>query len=149
MASYQKYHTKHGYLWRYQISQNGKRIGQRGFKSKAEARISAQRAEEKMCKGIVDTNQTFDDIYQLWFDSYKLTVKESTWATTKRIFNDHILPVFADKKYLVSTQLFANQLLIVGLNTPTHNTKDTLTTLQKYLITPLSLKLSPQALQML
>lgn len=98
MASYQKYHTKHGYLWRYQISQNGKRIGQRGFKSKAEARVSAQRAEEKMQKGIIDTNQTFDDIYQLWFESYKLTVKESTWVTTKRIFNDHILPIFADKK---------------------------------------------------
>ncbi|MCF7523352.1 hypothetical protein L3X07_08880 [Levilactobacillus brevis] len=35
-------------------------------------------------------------MYQLWFTQYQHTVKESTWATTKRMFRLHILPVFGE-----------------------------------------------------
>lgn len=43
-----------------------------------------------------DSNIRFNELLELWFDLYKGTVKPSTFATTKRILNTHVLPLFKD-----------------------------------------------------
>ncbi len=70
----------------------------RGFKTKKEAQLVLSRLDlEIETKGFQQQdNSKFSDIYAMWFIQYQQTVKESTWATTQRIFNNHILPVFKD-----------------------------------------------------
>lgn len=41
---------------------------------------------------------TFNDVYLLWFTHYKNTVKESSYVKTERVFHNHILPYFGDKR---------------------------------------------------
>ncbi|MFD2306035.1 site-specific integrase [Enterococcus termitis] len=38
----------------------------------------------------------FKELFDLWFVNYKMTVKESTWASTDLLFSVHILPIFGD-----------------------------------------------------
>lgn len=76
----------------------------RGFKTKKEAQLTLSRLKLQVENGELETketshHETFGNLYDLWFKQYKNTVKESTWATTKRIFRLHILPVF--EKYRV------------------------------------------------
>ncbi|HIX69227.1 MAG TPA: site-specific integrase, partial [Candidatus Enterococcus stercoravium] len=40
------------------------------------------------------TGETFEEMYKLWFEQYKRTVKESTWCKTAELFRLHILPKF-------------------------------------------------------
>lgn len=41
---------------------------------------------------------TFQEIYDLWFESYKTTVKETTHLTTERLMKKHALPIFGELK---------------------------------------------------
>ncbi|HIX01363.1 MAG TPA: site-specific integrase [Candidatus Ligilactobacillus excrementigallinarum] len=43
-----------------------------------------------------DSNIKFNELLNLWLDLYKGTVKPSTYATTTRILNKHVLPLFKD-----------------------------------------------------
>ncbi|WP_157454942.1 site-specific integrase [Carnobacterium maltaromaticum] len=45
-----------------------------------------------------NTIYTYNDVYLLWFTHYKNTVKESTYVKTERIFKNHIIPYFGDKR---------------------------------------------------
>ncbi|MDT2396793.1 site-specific integrase [Enterococcus pseudoavium] len=80
----------------------GKKIWttRRGFSSKK----SCQLAQNRLLVDVEENGfqkksyETFLEIYELWFDSYKRTVKESTWAKTQEVFKLHILPIFANKK---------------------------------------------------
>lgn len=73
------------------------RTRRRGFKSLDEAKIVLARLQLELLEGGTlkkDHYTTFQEVYDLWFQSYKTTVKESTWVTTSRIFKLHILPIF-------------------------------------------------------
>lgn len=80
----------------------GKKIWttRRGFSSKK----SCQLAQNRLLVDVEENGfqkksyETFLEIYELWFDGYKRTVKESTWAKTQEVFKLHILPIFANKK---------------------------------------------------
>lgn len=39
----------------------------------------------------------FRDVFNQWFENYQYTVKESTWVTTQRNFDNHILPYLGRK----------------------------------------------------
>ncbi|MCC7666756.1 hypothetical protein CRI87_06425 [Liquorilactobacillus satsumensis] len=43
---------------------------------------------------------TFKDVFDLWFENYQLTTKESTWTTTKSNFDNHILPLLGNRRII-------------------------------------------------
>lgn len=87
------------------MNEDGKqvRITRRGFPSMKAAKLEATKLQAAFDRG--DYNKkppenTFQEIYELWFESYKTTVKETTSLTTDRLMKSHALPVFG--KYKVS-----------------------------------------------
>lgn len=115
MASIKKYPTKDGKeLWRVQVfagndPQTGKKKYKvrRGFKTKKEATIVAARLELAISNGDLEENKPtpifFKDVYKEWYGNYINTVRESTWARTVGMFNNHILPAFGDKRIATIT----------------------------------------------
>lgn len=107
MASIKKYQDKDGNTrWAFQVylgvdplTGKKKNTRRRGFRTKKEAQIVLSRLELDVYKNGLPTKEnysTFREIYDLWFAQYQHTVKESTWATTKRMFRLHILPIFGE-----------------------------------------------------
>lgn len=45
-----------------------------------------------------NNEETFKEVYELWFDNYRKTVKESTSIATERYMKIHVLPIFGDCK---------------------------------------------------
>ncbi|EOB3454948.1 site-specific integrase [Enterococcus hirae] len=79
-----------------------KKTTRRGFNTPEAAQRALQRLETDMQENGIEAVKTqkskkFEYVYELWFDNYKKTVKESTWSSTKQIFDTHILNVFGDK----------------------------------------------------
>lgn len=72
----------------------------RGFKTKKEAQLALSRLQIEIEQGTFrkQTSDTYQDVYNLWIERYKLTVKESTFVKTKEIFKLHILPLFGQYK---------------------------------------------------
>lgn len=72
----------------------------RGFKTQKEAKIELSRLELELQKAgmPISTNTTFKKAAELWLESYKKTVKESSYSRTKIIFNKHIYPKFGNIK---------------------------------------------------
>lgn len=78
-----------------------KRTTRRNFDTALAADRALSRLESEVSQnGISSVTKTkdkkFQEVYEMWFDNYKKTVKESTWASTELIFKKHILPVFKD-----------------------------------------------------
>lgn len=75
-------------------------ISRAGFKTQKECKdlVNKLKYEFKSNKNNKKKKTiTFSKIYQQWLKNYSLTVKETTLAKTKQIFNNHILVVFKDK----------------------------------------------------
>lgn len=57
---------------------------------------------------------TFKEIYELWLETYELTVKESSFVKLKQKFDIHILPTFGEKEIkkigVSDVQKFANAM---------------------------------------
>lgn len=68
-----------------------KRTNRSGFNSITEARKAYI---ELMDNENIGDRTTFKQVYDKWFEIYKLTVKESTIKTTSDMFRIHILPEF-------------------------------------------------------
>lgn len=87
--------------------QTGKaiRTTRRGFKSPTEAKTALKKIEYEATQGDVrkeiQNNLTFQDVYDEWFPGYINTVRESTWYKRKKMFENHILPLFG--KYRIRT----------------------------------------------
>lgn len=75
----------------------------RGFKTKREANIELARLRtnwlEDLEKEMAEKkrDRTYEEIYDLWYEEYKSTVKESTLLKTERMFKNHILPAFGSR----------------------------------------------------
>ena len=72
----------------------------RGFATLKDAKLAASRLKVEIEENGFQDNKrhTFNELYELWFDSaYKATVKESTYARTKELFTNHILPKFGKR----------------------------------------------------
>lgn len=73
-----------------------KRTTRRGFNTKKEAALSLSRLQLEIEKNgsLVTRHDTtlFEDVYLLWLDQYKDSVKENTFRQTKYAFRDYILP---------------------------------------------------------
>ncbi|GAA2962842.1 site-specific integrase [Lactobacillus kefiranofaciens subsp. kefirgranum] len=70
-------------------------IKKQGFRTQDGALESYLKYRLKVVKGeytpVNKKNLTFKQLFEMWLKSYRATVKESTYATTLRYFNDHIL----------------------------------------------------------
>ncbi|MGX6962389.1 site-specific integrase [Vagococcus xieshaowenii] len=106
MATFKQYSKKDGSkAWLFQAylgvdSATGKevRTTRRGFKTKKQAQLEVNRlVVEFEEKGLVKQSEnTFKEMYLLWYESYKTTVKETTSITTERLMTKHALPVFGN-----------------------------------------------------
>ena len=74
------------------------RTNRQGFNTKKEAQLALSRLkieiEEKGYKKNV--RYKYQDVYELWLDQYKNTVKESTLNKTIKLFENHILPIYGN-----------------------------------------------------
>ena len=108
MATIKQYTKKDGSkLWQFQtylgINQaTGKPVKttRRGFNTKKEAQLELNRLlVEFETNGLEkEHNETFQEVYDLWFDNYRKTVKESTYLTTERHLKRHALPLLGKSK---------------------------------------------------
>lgn len=106
MAKIKKYTKKDGsnaYMFQAYLgtdSTTGKRIRvtRQGFNSKKEAQLELSRLKILIDEQGYNNNMRykFKQVYDLWLEQYKNTVKESTLNKTTEIFNHHILPLFGD-----------------------------------------------------
>lgn len=92
-----------------------KRTTRRGFKTSFEADLELKRLELDLSNNIsIEKKKSikFKTVYDMWFEDYKKTVRESTWASTKQIFETHILPTigenFIDKMNVLDCQKIVN-----------------------------------------
>lgn len=111
MATFKKYTKSDGTYWQFRCylgtdEATGKRISttRRGFKTEREAKqaykqllIEYEKNGGLNSKPTVNI-KTFEELYNLWLESYQTTVKESTLIMTKNKFETHILPVFGKTK---------------------------------------------------
>lgn len=109
MSNIKSYTTKKGetyYQFQLYIGTDeitGKRIKttRRGFKTKKEAKETYAKLQLNIDK--IDTSKkertlTYKEVYNLWFEQYQNTVKESTLVKTEENFRIHILPILGNYK---------------------------------------------------
>lgn len=80
--------------------ENGKRIvtTRRGFKSYSEADSAYNKLKLAGADGFIKQNQiTFDELFELWFNHYSHTVRETTACFTRYRYNEYIQPFFGSK----------------------------------------------------
>lgn len=108
MATIRQYTKKDGSkAWQFQtylgINQaTGKPVKttRRGFNTKKEAQLELNRLlVEFETNGLeAEHSETFQEVFDLWFDNYKKTVKESTSMATERYIKIHVLPIIGNYK---------------------------------------------------
>ncbi|CDK35087.1 probable integrase [Ligilactobacillus salivarius cp400] len=106
MAKIKKYTKKDGskaymfnlYLGTDPVTGKQRRTTRRGFRTMAEAKTALSRLElEVMENGLPTSSRkimTFEEVYKIWLEQYKPTVKESTLYTQTSVIKTHILPYF-------------------------------------------------------
>ncbi|KMT32935.1 site-specific integrase [Melissococcus plutonius] len=106
MATFKQYTKKDGTkLWMFTSYigvdyVTGKQINttRRGFKTKKEAQQSLNNLLANPKETIKQKSYTFAEMYELWFEVYQTTVKETTYLQTDSRVKNHVLPVLGDIK---------------------------------------------------
>lgn len=109
MAKYEQYTVKSGVKWHVrgylgtdEATGKQEEYNKRGFKTKKEAQAAYARAKNDFYDGTYDKTPvksiTFNQVYQEWFDQYKLDVKESTAYKTNHNIELYILPTLGKYK---------------------------------------------------
>ena len=132
MATFRKYKTKKGMLWRYQIlvgtdTVTGKRKYKTkgGFYTKKEAKLAADEVEKKINNPnfLDNENITFGEVYERWIANYKLTVKESSFYIIEIQYKSKILPILGNKKINQITTIECQDLVNYWYSIPLKNYK--------------------------
>ena len=91
-----------GYLGVCSVTGKQININKRGFKTKKSAQLFFAREqlnlENKTRYKAKNENITYGELFYRWFETYKYTVKVSTYVKTEQLFGNNILPVFGDLK---------------------------------------------------
>ncbi|MBC8707791.1 site-specific integrase [Staphylococcus pseudintermedius] len=95
------------YLGTDPITGKQKRTTRRGFKTERDAKIAEARLQTEVDKSGFLNNDitTFKQVYELWLEQYKNTVRESTYLKTVNVLKCGVLPYFENvpiKKITVS-----------------------------------------------
>lgn len=106
MANITKYDDNGKQLWRISgylgvdpKTGKQKNINRKGFKTKKEATQSLNKAIKRLENGdntVQRKSLTYEELYHEWLEIYKNEVRESSYHTTKRMFELNILPELAD-----------------------------------------------------
>lgn len=118
--SIKKYTSRGKTKYKFQVylgqDENGKSVNttRSGFESYAQASAAFNRLKAQGLKAKAPKKATTEEVWSLWFNSYKGGVKESTASKTLSSYKIHIKPAFGDKKIssikTAAVQLWANQL---------------------------------------
>lgn len=123
MASFQKYTTKKdGTMWLYKyytgeidpVKGTKKSSTKRGFKTKKEAALDAAKTEQEIEAGLfipADKTITFEQLYDLWFETVSSTYKPSTIKSVKSKFKKQILPRFGNIKIKDITKAYCQKVI--------------------------------------
>lgn len=121
MATFKKYTNKKGEFWLFTVylgidpmTGNNKRTTHRGFKTKQAAKIALDRLLHDIEVNGIENKQmpkTFKDIYELWLEYYKDTVKESTLYNVKLMFKRTILPAFGNLRIKQITGVYCQKIV--------------------------------------
>ncbi|MGM0200234.1 tyrosine-type recombinase/integrase [Enterococcus sp. AZ149] len=110
MAKFIQYQKKNGknawqfqaYLGTHPVTNERIKTTRRGFKTKKEAQLALSRLQvdfEKNNQQLTTNNSiTFKELYDLWLEQYRLKVKPSTVATSRRFIEDYCLQHFGKLK---------------------------------------------------
>lgn len=121
MATFKQYEKKNGtkaWLFKGYLGTDpltGKEIHttRRGFTTKKEAKLALSRLKlDYEGNGLKkDEKETFKQVYELWLETYKTTVKEVTFIKNEIKFNKWILPVYGDLRIKEVTVKRAQQIV--------------------------------------
>lgn len=86
------------YLGTDPVTGKQKRTTRRGFKSEREAKIAEAKLQTEVQQNGFLNNEitTFKEVYELWLEQYKNTVRESTYQRVLTLFDTAILEHFKD-----------------------------------------------------
>ena len=84
-----KYYMIQLYLGKDEITGKVRKTTRRGFKTKKEAQLCEAKIKTEIAtNGLLNTDvTTFKEIYELWYEGYQHTIKESTLLVNQHIFN--------------------------------------------------------------
>ena len=130
MATFKQYQKKNGdsawlvkgYLGVDPATGKQVNIQKRGFPTKKEAQLYLNR---KLVE--IESNgfrkkrmDTFQDVYELWLETYELTVKESSFVKLTQKFKNYILPALGEQRIskitVADVQKFANYMCLEKQN---------------------------------
>lgn len=121
MATFKQYEKKDGtkawqfqaYLGKDPITGKSIKTTRRNFRTKKEAQLTLSRLQVDFEKNGLEklTNETFQDVYNLWLETYQTTVKEVTLIKTEIKFDKWILPVYGRLKMNNVTTKHAQRVL--------------------------------------
>lgn len=106
MATFKQYQKKNGdnawqfqaYLGTHPVTSERIKTTRRGFKTKKEAQLALSRLQVDFDKNNQQLENkpslTFKELYDLWLNQYRLKVKPSTVATSRRFIEDYCLQYF-------------------------------------------------------
>ena len=85
----------------------------RGFKTKKEAKIAMSRLLLEVEKNGLNngSDMLFKDLVSLWMETYKTTVKESSYSRTEIIMTKHIKPRFGEMKVSEITPAYCQKVV--------------------------------------
>ena len=106
MATFKQYKKKNGdKLWMFTTYLKtdyvtGKQVNatRRGFKTKKEAQAALNILLSNPDNVPQQTVTTLEEVYKLWFENYKTTVKETTYMQTDNRMKKYVLPTFGSIK---------------------------------------------------
>jgi len=103
-----------------------KKTTRRGFKTEREAIRVLKKVAFEGTQNITtskECNKTFEQVYHEWYQSYINTVRESTWARTDAMFQNHILPALGKYRIRTITTVQCQKALNGWFSITTHNYK--------------------------
>lgn len=106
MATFKQYKKKNGdKLWMFTSYVKtdyvtGKQINvtRRGFKTKKEAQLALTNLLANPDQSKKQIHTTLEEVYHMWFENYKTTVKETTFMQTENRMKKYVLPTFGSIK---------------------------------------------------
>lgn len=121
MATFKQYTKKDGSKhWKFQAylgtnPATGKPIKttRSNFKTKKAAQLELSRLKVEFDKKGLQkkSNETFQNLYKLWFESYKTTVREATSLVTEMNIKNHVLPVIGRMRVSQISPIVAQDLV--------------------------------------
>lgn len=128
MASFQKYETKQGSMWKFQtrVGPDKKLTTRRGFKTKKEAQIAAAELESEVRNGtyVKEEDILFKDFCKEWLSMYAKSAKVSSVRAREKQL-DRLIDYFAQSKIKNITKLmYQNSLNDLHEKGYAHNTLD-------------------------